>query len=128
MVESRTIDAGFYGIGLPHLGVKALIAMLNKLIVHYRCNTAVGWFMKISYSLFLAEMGLSSQPLQESYERHKYLVTHSWMKMFWEKVSMFGLKVVVTDLHLPYPREGDRFIMQMLIDIGYPKDQLRILN
>jgi hypothetical protein len=41
-VESRTIDAGFYGVGLPHLGVEALIAMSNKLIMHYGCNTAVG--------------------------------------------------------------------------------------
>jgi hypothetical protein len=66
-VESRTIDAGFYGVGLPHLGVEALIAMPNKLIMHYGCNTAVGRFMKASYSLFLVEMGLSLQPLQELY-------------------------------------------------------------
>ncbi len=56
-VESRMIDAGFFGMGLPHLGIKALIAMLNKLIMHYGCNMAVGRFMKASYSLFLVEMG-----------------------------------------------------------------------
>jgi hypothetical protein len=58
-VESRTIDTGFYGVGLPHLGVEALIAMSNKLILHYGCDIAVGRFMKASYSLFLMEMGLS---------------------------------------------------------------------
>jgi hypothetical protein len=110
-VESRTIEVGFYGVGLPHLGVEALIAMSNKLIMHYGCNTAVGRFMKASYSLFLVEMGLSLQPLQELYKRYKYLVTHSWMKMLCEKVLMFGLKVVVVDFQLKYPREGDRFIM-----------------
>jgi hypothetical protein len=41
-VESWTIDAGFYGIGLPHLGVEAVIAMTNKLLMHYGCNTAMG--------------------------------------------------------------------------------------
>ncbi len=127
-VESRTIDAGFFGVGLPHLGVEALIAMLNKLIMHYKCNMAVGRFMKASYSLFLVEMGLSLQPLQESYEWHSFLLTHSWMKMLWEKVSIFCLKVVVADFHLKYPREGDRFIMQVLIDLGYSKDKLQILN
>jgi hypothetical protein len=128
MVESRTIDAGFFGMGLPHLGVEALIAMSNKLIIHYRCDTAVGRFMKASYSLFLVEMGLSFQPLQKSYEWRNFLLTHSWMKMLWEKVSMFGLKVVVADFHLKYPREGDCFIMQVLIKLGYSKDKLRILN
>jgi hypothetical protein len=39
MVESRTIDVGFCGIGLPHLGVEALIAMANKLLMHYGCQT-----------------------------------------------------------------------------------------
>jgi hypothetical protein len=34
-VESRTINAGFFGIGLPHLGIKASIAMTNKLLMHY---------------------------------------------------------------------------------------------
>jgi hypothetical protein len=33
-VGSRTIDVGFFGIGLPHLGVEALIAMSNKLLMH----------------------------------------------------------------------------------------------
>ncbi len=128
MVESRTIDTGFYEVGLPHLGVEALIAMSNKLIMHYGCNTAMGQFMKASYSLFLVEMGLSLQPLQELYEWYEYLLTHSWMKMLWEKVSMFGLKVVVANLQLKYPREGDRFIMQVLIELGFTKDKLQILN
>jgi hypothetical protein len=127
-MESRTIDAGFNGVGLPHLGVEALIAMLNKISMHYGCNTAVGRFMKASYSLFLVEMGLSLQPMQESYERYTYLLTHSWMKMIWEKVSMFGLKVVVAELQLKYPREGDHFIMQVLIELGFTKDKLWILN
>jgi hypothetical protein len=128
MVESRTIDVGFYGVGLPHLGVEALIVMSNKLIMHYGCNTAVGRFMKASYPLFLMEMGLSLQPLQESYEWYEYLLTHCWMKMLWEKVSMFGLKVVVADFQLKYPREGDRFIKQVLIELRFTKDKLRILN
>ncbi len=127
-MESRTIDAGFYGVGLPYLGVEALIAMSNKLSMHYGCNTAVGRFMKESFSLFLVEMGLSLQPLQESYEWYKYLLTHSWMKMLWEKVSMFGLKVVVADLQLKYPREGDCFIMQVLFELAFTKDKQRILN
>jgi hypothetical protein len=41
-IESRTITSGFFGIGLPHLGVEALVAMSNKLLMHYGCNTATG--------------------------------------------------------------------------------------
>jgi hypothetical protein len=63
--ESRTINTGFYGMGLPHLGVEALIAMSKKLLMQYGCDTATGQFMQASYSLFLVELGISFQPLQE---------------------------------------------------------------
>ncbi len=110
-VESRTIDAGFFGIGLPHLGVEALIAMTNKLLMQYGCKTATGQLMKASYSLFFAELGLSFTQLQKSYSPDGFLVTHSWMKMLWEKLSMFNIKVVITDIAHKYPRQGDQFIM-----------------
>jgi hypothetical protein len=60
------------------------------------------------------ELGISFQPLQESYNKYKFISTHSWMKMLWEKVSMFSLDVMVADFGMEYPREGDRFIMQVL--------------
>jgi len=62
-VASRTIDSGFYGVGLPHVGVEATIAMTNKLLMHFGCSTAKGRFMQISYSLLLVELGMSFQPL-----------------------------------------------------------------
>jgi hypothetical protein len=59
-VKSHTINLGFYGIGLPHLGVEALIAMLNKLLMHYGCGTATGQFVQGSYFLFFVELGTAN--------------------------------------------------------------------
>ncbi len=88
LVRSRTIDAGFFGVGLPHLGVEALIAMANKLLVHYGCHTATGQFMQHilvppihqAWHLVPTTTGIVSQ-----------IHTHSWMKMLWEKLSMFDI-------------------------------------
>jgi hypothetical protein len=118
-VRSQSIDAGFFGVSLPHLGVEALIAMANKLLMHYGCHTATGRFMQTSYCLFYLELGLLFQPLQESYQKYGHLVTHLWMKMLWEKPSMFIVHTVVTDIPLQYSREGDQFIMQVLAKAGY---------
>jgi hypothetical protein len=96
--------------------------------MHYGCRTATGRFMQTSHSLVFVELGLSFQPLQESYERHGYLVTHSWMKMLWEKLSMFNMQVIVADQPEEYPREGNQFIMQALIHAGYTNKALRRLN
>ena len=100
---SQTIDSGFYGIGLPHLGVEALVAMSNKLLMHYGCDTATGNFMRASYSLFMLELGISLQPLQESFDKYSFLSTHSWMKMLWEKAFKFGVRTVVADTGMVLP-------------------------
>ncbi len=127
-VESRTIDAGFFGVGLPHLGVEALIAMANKLLMHYGCQTMTRRFMQASYSFLFVELGLVFQLLQEQYNKYGFLVTHSWMKMLWEKLSMFDMQVVVADQPLEFPRKGDQFIMQVLIKAGYTSKTLSCLN
>jgi hypothetical protein len=127
-VASRTIDSGFYGVGLPNVGVEATIAMTNKLLMHFGCSTAVGRFMQISYSLLLMELGLSFQLLQVDYEKYNHLVTHIWMKMLWEKVSMFGIIVTTPSALGGFPREGDEFIMQMILRAGYNFDEVKCIN
>jgi hypothetical protein len=127
-VDSCLIDAGFFGVGLPHLGVEALIAMSNKLLMHYGCDTATGQFMQVSYSQFYLELGLLLQPMQELYQRYSTLVTHLWMKMLWEKTSMFKLHTVVADVPFQFPQEGDQFLMRVFITAGYRGVTLRRLN
>jgi hypothetical protein len=84
--------------------------------------------MQTSYSLFFLELGLLFQPLQELYQKYGHLVTHSWMKMLWEKLSMFNVHTVVPDLPLRFSREGNQFIMQVLVEAGYTGEALRHLN
>ncbi len=127
-VGSRSVDAGFFGVGLPHLGVEALIAMSNKLLMHYGCDTATGWFMQISFNLFYLELGLLFQPMQESFAKYSHLVTHSWVKMLWEKFSLFEIQAVFADCPLQLPREGNQFLMQVLIRAGYTGETLLQLN
>jgi hypothetical protein len=75
--------------------------------------------MRASYSLFMLELGISLQPLQETFDKYSFLSTHSWMKMLWEKAFKFGIRTVVADTGMVLPREGDRFIMQALFEKGY---------
>ena len=127
-VGSRTVDAGFFGVGLPHLGIEALIAMLIKLLMHYGCQMATGRFMQVSDSLLFVELGLLFHPLQVPYTQFESLATHSWMKMLWEKLSRFKVRAVVANFNTAIPREGDEFIMQVLIRCGYSNDMLHRLN
>ena len=84
--------------------------------------------MQSSYSLLFVELGLSFHPLQAPYKQFEQLATHSWLKMLWEKLSRFNVKAVVANVNLAFPREGDEFIMQVLMRNGYTNEALRRLN
>ena len=48
--------------------------------------------------------------------------------MLWENVFMFGVKIIVADVGMAYPREGGRFLMQLFFEKGYPWEILQWLN
>ncbi len=96
--------------------------------MHYGCKTATGQFMQTSYSQLFVKLDLLFQPLQESHDCFNFLATQSWTKILWKKLSKFDMKVVVVDFKMVYPCEGNWFIMQVLIKLGYPKEMLLRLN
>jgi hypothetical protein len=49
-LDCMMVDTGFYCLGLPHPGVEALVVMTNKVLMHFGCRTAIGTFLRTSYS------------------------------------------------------------------------------
>ncbi len=49
-------------------------------------------------------------------------------EVLWEKLSKFNVKSVVADLNQTPPRDGDQFIMQVLIRSGFSNKMLLRLN
>ncbi len=84
--------------------------------------------MQISHSFLLVELGLSFQPLQEIYKKYKYLVTNSWMKVLWEKPSLFDMATIIMDTPNFFPRKRDQFITQVLLWGGYNAEAISQLN
>jgi len=79
-VSLRQLDLGFYGAGCPHVGAECTIAQVNKLMMHYGCPSNNGRKLSMSLGYMILELGLSFQPLQESFEMHSRWVTHCWLK------------------------------------------------
>ena len=124
----RKVDNGFYSSDCPHLVVESLVEQLNKLLMQYGCRTSVGLKMQLSLKLLTLEMGILSQPLQESYKRYGPWVTDGWFKSLWEKVDMFGITVAVCNITLLQPRKIDKWMMMELKRKGHLKENLLRLN
>ena len=73
-------------------------------------------------------MGVSLQPLQQSYKEYSDWVTHSWLKTLWEKLDLFHVSVEFHDIPIEMGREGDKWLMLELKRLGLSKHDLRRLN
>jgi hypothetical protein len=117
-VPLRQLDRGFYGIGCPHPGVKCFLALINKLLVLYGCQSGLGIQMQVSMELLIMELSISSQLFQESYGTYGTWVTHYWLKLIWEKSHKFNVTIEIANLPIEPPREGDKWFMQAAMEAG----------
>ncbi len=76
----------------------------------------------------MAELGLSFQSFQVSFEHDGAWVTTSWLKRVWEKVDNFGFVLSVCNLLSSFLQEGDDWLMARFIATGYDGYKLLILN
>ncbi len=85
--------------------------------------------MQVTMELLITELGISRQPLQESFETYGKWVTNTWMKSVWEKVSKFNITIEIAPLPINPPRAGDKWFMQAVRESGVmdPKE-LAIIN
>ncbi len=126
--ELQQMDSGFYGVGFPHPGVECLIGQFNKILTHYGSPTGLGKHMQVSMELLILEAGVSLQPFTEPYVRYSKWVTHSLLRLLWEKADMFQIKIEINDLPLNLPWVNDRWLMKVLEAEGYSEVELIALN
>ena len=126
--QIRDTSISFSGAGWPHMGIECLIAQLLKLLMHYGYKSNTGLKLKLSLDSMMVELGLSRQPFQESYERHESWVTSSWLKSLWEKCVKFKIQVVFNGVSIEVPQEGDRWLMKLLRQAGFKKEERERIN
>ena len=82
---TRQQDMGFCGAGCPHPGVECLASQINKLLMHFGCHSVPGVKLQFAAEMMILELGISLQPLQESYKKYSSWVTNGWLKSLWER-------------------------------------------
>ena len=126
--EVRQMSSEFYGVGCPHVGVECFVQQIDKLFTHYRCNSSLGLKMRTLVEMIVTELGISSQPFQESFTKYGKWVTWSWMTSVWEKCNLFGVKVELENNITKLPRQDDKWRMLLFVLAGFSKEDLVRLN
>ncbi len=71
--------------------------------------------MSVTMELLLTDLGILTQPLQESFGSYGKWVTNTWLKSVWEKIYKFDITVEVAPLPIEPPCGGDKWFMQAVI-------------
>ena len=101
---------------------------MSKIQTHYGCRTNTGLKMSASLELLIVELGVSAQPLQESFKKYKDWVTLTWLVLVWKKCDMFKVVVSYNEKLVTLLIERDQWLMQMFVSAGFSKDDLVRLN
>ena len=78
--------------------------------------------------LLVTELGVSLQPLAQSYPLYHDRVTSCWLKSFWEKAHLFEICVELAPLPLQFLRECDWWLMEYFGTLGFNQDKLTHLS
>ena len=124
----RRLHQSFGGVGLLSLATEQLIARLNMLIQHYGTPSSVGHKLTMSLRYLQLQLGCRGNPLQLGYGTWSILAPRSWVKMLWHTLRLSHLDLRLAFDELPFPREGDETIMDLLHLQGLSGKDLARLN
>ena len=126
--DIRFLDTGFYGMGLPHWGVEAIVDSTNKILTHYGTQSIVGVQYQMSLELMAIELGLGPQPFLLDFSKYKDWATDCMLKEVWSRMHRFGFRMRVGNLPISPPREGDRWLMAAIEKCGFSAKECEVIN
>eukprot|EP00956_Cyclotella_meneghiniana_P021783 scaffold40187_cov45-Cyclotella_meneghiniana.AAC.1 len=124
----RYLHSTFGGVGLISLSAEVTIGRLNMFLQHWDMPNPIGRLLRASLETLQLEIGCTGNPLMEPFDPMGQLATRCWMTSFWEGICAFGLQLQMDYPELQMPRENDRCIMTLAIQMQYRGDDLRSVN
>jgi hypothetical protein len=118
----------FGGVGLLALSTEAVICRINLFVQHWGMESQLGSMLRTSMEYLHLEAGCAECPLSINYEPLGPIITHSWLRSFWECISKFDIHLELDYPALQLPRENDITIMAIAIALGYVGDNLHSIN
>jgi len=126
--QLRRIHTTFGGFGLYNLATEQLISRLNLLMQHYHTPSNLSKKLDISLKYLQLQVGTNKNPLLLNYDLWGHLAPLSWTKMLWRSIQHFQVDLHMKYEEIPYPREKDQVIMEIIISRTSSKSAVQSLN
>ena len=118
------------GLGMPNPGIKMLAYKLHLLQTEWTQPTSAGQMLQQSLEIFQMETGLSTNVIEQDYDRFESLATGGWWKQFWCLCHRYDVQFRLGKKWLiPLLRVGDKAIMDVICATDlFPKSDWRSIN
>ena len=87
-----------------------------------------GTEFQMSYELLIIELGLSDQPFLLDYDKYHERAAPTLLTQVWSRMNKFGFRLTTGTAKFHPPRDGDRWLMSAIEELGYTKEECRIIN
>jgi hypothetical protein len=115
------------GLSVPHLYTLQGIARIMDLLNHNHNPTITGFLHHTNLEQLIIELGLGADALTYSHKRFGKLGTFCLVERTWKFLSDYKL-ILNHDIRVPLRREGDRFIMAIMIENNTSITDLLAIN
>ena len=78
--------------------------------------------------LLIVKLGISAQPMQESFKKYRDWVTWTQLVVVGEKCDIFNMVGLYNEKRVTFPRKKDQWHMKMFVTAGFSKDNIVRLN
>ena len=117
------------GLNIYHLYQLQGLEKLKFFLWHFRKMDTTGKLLQITMEYTQLELGVSRQFFQLNYERYNSFTTKTWVTSIWQYLDSCKAKAQFTQQKTySLPREGDRYLMDVLFEHQLDKDRLMKFN
>ena len=117
------------GLNIHHLYQLQGFEKLKLFLWHLRMQDTTGKLIQISKENTQLETGLSKPFLELKHSKYSYLTTPTWVTSIWEYVEACKVKIkAVDEIFYELPRQGDKFIMDIVTETELPQRRIEIFN
>ena len=88
----------------------------------------MGVEFQMGYKLLIIELGLSNQPFLLDFDKYYNRAAPTLLTKVWLRMQRFGFKLMTNTTKFSPPRERDRWFMSAVEDLGFSKEECRIIN
>jgi hypothetical protein len=118
----------FMGGDVHHIYATMVAKHVQEMMTEAPQDSPTGQLIRTSIEQAKLELGLAGRLFDHDFKTVGHLITECWIKNLWKETSAYGFRLIEQMGSLKPECEGDKMLMEAIIQTGYKGRELRDLT